>query len=200
VIRGSAGARHRTSPAVVRRAGARTSPPPSPSRVPGRPATPHDRRAARSLAPGLGVGVDQLSDRTPALHRRRQVLDAVLARPQPSIPRLPVPCRGGCPAGNQPVPGKSGRLPIGPLGITLSGYESPAGCRGRPPDPLSIDTPASPSVSTIKRNRRNDGSIWRYVPPRMSGSPSARDGRGVHGVEVWEGCRRGGFRGFLAVG
>src|SRR5438552_15749440 len=32
--------------------------------------------------------MDQLSDRAPALHRRRQVLDLVLARPQPPIPHL----------------------------------------------------------------------------------------------------------------
>jgi hypothetical protein len=67
---------------VVRRAGARARPPPSPRRVPGRPATPHDCRAARPLARGLRAGMDQLSDRPSALHRRQQVLDPVLARPQ----------------------------------------------------------------------------------------------------------------------
>ena len=30
--------------------------------------------------------MDQLSDRASALHRRRQVLDLVLARPQPPLP------------------------------------------------------------------------------------------------------------------
>lgn len=38
---------------MVRRTGARARPPPSPSRVRDRPTTPHDRRAARSLARGL---------------------------------------------------------------------------------------------------------------------------------------------------
>src|SRR6266566_2414717 len=73
---------------MVRRAGTRARPPPSPRRVPGRPPAPHDRRAARSLARGPRAGMDQLSDRAPALHRRRQVLDLVLARPQPPIPHL----------------------------------------------------------------------------------------------------------------
>src|SRR6185503_16749640 len=54
----------------------------------GRPTTPHDRRAACPLARGLRARMDRLSDRPPALHRRRQVLDLVLARPQPSLPPL----------------------------------------------------------------------------------------------------------------
>ena len=51
----------------MRRAGARTRPPPSPRRVPGRATTPHDRRAARSLAGRLRAGMDQLPDRAPPL-------------------------------------------------------------------------------------------------------------------------------------
>lgn len=73
---------------MVRCAGARARPPPSPRRMRGRPTTPHDRRAACPLARGLRARMDRLSDRPPALHRRRQVLDLVLARPQPSLPPL----------------------------------------------------------------------------------------------------------------
>src|ERR1700682_3788376 len=72
----------------VRRAGARARPPPSPRRVRDRPTTPHDRRAASPLARGPRTGMDELSDRPPALHRRRQVLDLVLARPHSSLPHL----------------------------------------------------------------------------------------------------------------
>src|SRR5215472_18995192 len=73
---------------MVRRAGARTRPPPGPRRVPGRPPAPHHRRAPRSLARGPRTGMDQPPGRPPALHRHHQVLDLVLARPQPPVPHL----------------------------------------------------------------------------------------------------------------
>src|SRR5215203_5749492 len=56
--------------------------------MPDRPATPHHRRAARSLARGPRPGVDQLPDRPAAIHHHRKVLDPLLARPQPPLPHL----------------------------------------------------------------------------------------------------------------
>jgi hypothetical protein len=47
-----------------------------------RAATPDDRRAPPAMARRLRAGMDNLSDRTLRLHRGRQDLDLVLARPK----------------------------------------------------------------------------------------------------------------------
>ena len=148
---------------AARRAGAR--PPPSPRRVPGRPAAPHDRRAARSLARGLRAGMGQLPNRAPGLHRRRQVLDLVLARPQPPIYDLLAPsnrvddllneidrdptCISGAnlqaaasrqllaPAGRRDTTGTGGRRRRPGLGraLNLGQLSQRRDRRGRPDDP-----------------------------------------------------------------
>jgi len=58
-------------------------------RVRDRAAALDDREAAGALAARLRAGVDKLPDRPAALHRHHEELDAVLARPQSSVSRLP---------------------------------------------------------------------------------------------------------------
>ena len=149
---------------MVRCAGARARPPPSPRRMRGRPTTPHDRRAACPLARGLRARMDRLSDRPPALHRRRQVLDLVLARPQPSLP--PLRANGSLTPSRRSAPPDSSlaSTQVGPTTAVTAG-------------PVQVDIATKPSAvapsptSQNSRPRSAPTSTATTNAPRRSAGP-----------------------------
>jgi hypothetical protein len=88
----------RSGSALVRRARPRSCPPPGAGRMRACGAPSHDRRTPRTLAgrdwtgldwTGLDwTGLDELPHRPAAVRQGDAGLDAVLARPQPPVPRL----------------------------------------------------------------------------------------------------------------
>src|SRR6476469_10651976 len=108
----------------------------------GRPTTPHDRRAACPLARGLLARMDRLSDRPPALHRRRQVLDLVLARPQPSLP--PLRANGSLTPSRRSAPPDSSlaSTQVGPTTAVTAG-----------PVQVDIASPVAPPAETTPWNQ-----------------------------------------------
>src|SRR5437867_9175967 len=103
--------------------------------------------------------MDQLSDRAPALHRRRQVLDLVLARPQPPIPHLR-PTRTVEPR-RRPAQRDRPRPYLHLLGLTPSGRQ-PAASR---PDSGGANSAVTvgPVWVDIARHALSDWRQWGWI-------------------------------------
>src|SRR6478735_6355138 len=131
----------------------------------GRPTTPHDRRAACPLARGLRARMDRLSDRPPALHRRRQVLDLVLARPQPSLP--PLRANGSLTPSRRSAPphsslastqvGPTTAVTAGPVQVDIANYEPPGiGAR-------HVSADLVPTLGVPRPHRKSTSSGLRTI-------------------------------------
>ena len=111
----------------------------------------------------FGPRMDQLSDRPSALHRRRQVLDLVLARPQSPLP--PLRPTGTLAPSRRPPHRDRPRPHLHLLGLT------PGAASRRLLAPTQVG-PTPPGGS--QRTSQHDGASWGGTGPAETTSPASR--------------------------
>jgi hypothetical protein len=149
----------RSDPAVGRPPGSGTRPRPDPSRGGRHRPRRHHPRMPPAVAARVRPGLDPVPDRSVALHEVPQPMVAVLARPEPQVPRVRA-CR---PHARHPGPTRHKVR----LEVTLRRRRGRTGTAGR----LASPGPAAGAVlePPVRRGRRRPGYTVQHAFPSAFG-------------------------------